>query len=639
MTALAVQDALTLERFLERYPWPDADRQRGRPIEWFWEFEVEAPIDALWALLVDTSRFNRAMGLARMSFEERDGVLYGSAKNGGFLQEWVEVPWMWINGREVIAERRYTRGFAHVVRAIYLVQELADGRLRLYVYFGWIPRGLLGRFMLWISQGMLRGGYARVLQEMARDARDSTFTAFVPPTQELAAEARARLEQVRAELLSRGLVEEAVTRLLEHVRTADEIELYRIQIRRLAREWGLDERALLQVSLHATRIGLLDMTWDVVCPHCRGVRSELESASKLPNDSYCDVCEIDFGVGDVNSIEITFHVNSAIRDIPKIEFCSAEPAKKTHIKLQVALAPGEAREVAPRLAPGSYRMRLQSEKAARELEVAEGGPRALEWRSDDAAERRRCAANPQLTLVNDEAEARTFVIEELRWPDHALRPADLFVCREFHDLFSEEYVSDGVQLAVGQQTIVFTDMVGSTRFYTQRGDPEAFVEVRRHFDAIEEIIDHERGVLVKTIGDATMLVFTQPLAAVRACGAIQRHFHRARKDTPIRVRISLHVGTCIAVKLNSNIDFFGSSVNLASKLQACAEAGQVALSRAVYDSPGVAEHLELQGEELVEFVFNVKALPEPIDVVRWDVWTDADDDASAMSAVSLRRKA
>ena len=248
MTALAVQDALTLERFLERYPWPDADRQRGRPIEWFWEFEVEAPIDALWALLVDTSRFNRAMGLARMSFEERDGVLYGSAKNGGFLQEWVEVPWMWINGREVIAERRYTRGFAHVVRAIYLVQELADGRLRLYVYFGWIPRGLLGRFMLWISQGMLRGGYARVLQEMARDARDSTFTAFVPPTQELAAEARARLEQVRAELLSRGLVEEAVTRLLEHVRTADEIELYRIQIRRLAREWGLAAPRLPAVS-------------------------------------------------------------------------------------------------------------------------------------------------------------------------------------------------------------------------------------------------------------------------------------------------------------------------------------------------------------------------------------------------------
>ncbi|MCB9750846.1 MAG: adenylate/guanylate cyclase domain-containing protein [Myxococcales bacterium] len=636
MAELAVQGALTLDRFLERYPWSDADLQRGRPVEWYWEFEVEAPLDGLWAMLVDTSRFNRAMGLARMQFEERDGVLYGSAINGGFRQEWVEVPWTWVNGREVIAERRYTRGFAHVVRAIYRVEELAGGRLRLNVYFGWIPRGWFGRLMLWLGEGVLRRGYERVLQEMARDARESTHLAFTPPAPTLAREAEARLARARAELCARGLDEAIVVRLLDHLARADELELYRIQLRRLAREWEVDEHELLRVSLHATRVGVLDMTWDLVCPHCRGVRSELESASKLPEGDYCEVCEIDFGVGDENSIEITFHVNSAIREIPKIEFCSAEPAKKTHIKLQLELAPGETRVVAPRLPPARYRMRLRSEKAARELVVSEdAGGRALAWRSSDGDALRRCGPDPELTLINEADEPRTFVVEDLRWPDFALRPADLFVNREFHDLFSEEYVSDGVQLAVGRQTIVFTDMVGSTRFYTQRGDPEAFVEVRRHFDAIEEIIAQERGVLVKTIGDATMVVFTQPLAAVRACGAIQRHFHRDREDTPIRVRISLHVGTCIAVKLNSNIDFFGSSVNLASKLQACAEAGQVAMSRAVYESPGVVEYLE--GEALEEFVFSVKALPETIDVTRWDVWTD-DGAGSELSAVLMRPK-
>ena len=56
-------------------------------------------------------------------------------------------------------------------------------------------------------------------------------------------------------------------------------------------------------------------------------------------------------------------------------------------------------------------------------------------------------------------------------------------------------------------SILFTDMVGSTQLYARRGDPGAFVEVKKHFDELFAIIRRHRGAVVKTIGDAAMGAF------------------------------------------------------------------------------------------------------------------------------------
>ena len=151
-------------------------------------------------------------------------------------------------------------------------------------------------------------------------------------------------------------------------------------------------------------------------------------------------------------------------------------------------------------------------------------------------------------------ESMSFVLEEARWSDEALRPADLFSLVDFRDLFSEEYIAADVQLSVGMQTILFTDMVGSTRFYATRGDPDAFAQVKRHFSEVFDVVAAHEGVLVKTIGDAVMAAFADPLQAVRAANAIHGCFTAECTDLDIRLRVSLHRGPCIAVQLNSDID-------------------------------------------------------------------------------------
>jgi class 3 adenylate cyclase len=117
-----------------------------------------------------------------------------------------------------------------------------------------------------------------------------------------------------------------------------------------------------------------------------------------------------------------------------------------------------------------------------------------------------------------------------------------------------------------------------------------------------------------------MATFVNPVDAVRASQQIHKTFHPKRDDTPIRLRISLNTGPCIAVRLNANADFFGGTVNIAAKLQALAESHQIAMSDATYRSSGVADFIAGENAVVEELVYESKALKEKVVVRRWSVF-------------------
>jgi class 3 adenylate cyclase len=610
-----------LAAFVERHPWPAHMLERSvAPLEFLWTFEIAAPLERMWPLLTDTSRFNRAIGLPEMQFEERDGRLHGTTVNAGFRQTWIEVPWQWVFGREMLAVRDYSEGFARWVRAIYEVGDVRADGFGLRVYFGWIPRNWLGRMILRYGFATIEADYRRVLGELAQAAsveQVSPLFRVMRPSLDPPAEQQLR-DKVSA-LLDAGLPAAQVERLAKHLRTADELELARIQPKLLAREWGVDERELLRLVLHATRVGMLDLSWDIVCPHCRGTRAEVPALSRIPGESRCDACELDFDTRSEASVEVTFRVNATIRKVSERFWCAAEPATREHILVQQTLAPGQTRAFTLQLGPGHYRMRHRGDGPTRMLELRpRESSEPVIWRAHAQGDELR-GPNPRLELHNDGETPLDFVLERVQWSEHALRPGDLLSLREFRDLFSEDYLAADVQLAVGMQTILFTDMVGSTRFYASRGDAEAFVQVRRHFAEIFEEVARHDGVVVKTIGDAVMAAFVDARAAVRAAHAIQQRFPSTREDLDIRVRLSLNRGSCIAVRFNADIDYFGNAVNLAAKLQARAEAHEIAISRAVHDAPGVADALRELGVELESLALDLPALGGEVEVLRWRV--------------------
>ncbi len=609
--------------FIADDPWPERMLARGKPMDFLWTFDLAVSAQELWPYVMDTSRFNRAMGLNRMEFREEAGVRYGSGLNAGMRQEWIELPWDWVAGRMLAQVREYTRGLAWFVRSRYVLESLGEHRVRFHVYFGWIPRGVVGRTVIRLGFPGFEGRYRKVLAELEKHIQDRRpdSSPYRAPAPELTPDASLRVTKLGEELAARpGVSREVAMRLCEYVRTGDDMDLHRIQVRPLARNWGVDFNQLLLACLHATRIGLLSLSWDVICPHCRGVRKEAGTLGDLPTRATCEVCDIEFESDGEQAIEVTFHVHPSVREVPKLTFCSAEPATKPHIELQFALPPGTARTLPTALPVGLYRRRLRSAGGHLLLEVAANADQhEMTWRasSDDAAA--RLAPAPVVRLDNDSDETRTFVIEEVAWSDDALRPGELFNLQDFRDLFSEESLAAELKLSVGEQTIFFTDMIGSTRFYEKTGDAGAFKEVRRHFREVYEEVRRHHGAVVKTIGDAVMASFSSPLDALRSAAAIHQRFDGKRSDSHVRLRISINSGPCIAVNLNSSIDYFGRTVNLAAKLQALVEAGQIVFPRTMLSAPGIQAFIDEQKATLEPLELQNKALDAPVPVYRWTV--------------------
>ena len=612
---------LTAQQLLALHPFPDAWANEKR-IERLWVFDVKGTPEALWPYIADSSRLNRALGTAEMRFEERDGKRWGTARNGGVRHEWIEAPWNWVANQWLTCLRVYERGFMRVMFAIHRLEPIPTGT-RVYLYFGAVPRGVFGAAALRLGFPTLERAYRRVLPALADQLDRLRPDVLLLPPPQLPEPATQRLRQQREVLVAEGLPVACVDALIDWLRTGDDPDLHRIQIRERARVWGLPEQDLLRTALHATRAGLLTLSWDTVCPHCRGVRDENATLAELAAQSRCDACQVTFSTDTQESVEVTFRVHPSVRDVPDQVYCSAEPSKKDHIRVQRTVAPGAQVALHPGLAPGRYTV-WRDRDGGWYLDVGEGGAQTVAWAQHPAGTVVATSPDATIELSNETGAPGTFRIERATWNDHALRAGHLLSFQEFRDLFSEDYIGADVRLGVGEQTLLFTDVVGSTAFYTLRGDPAAFVEIKKHFDEVFAIVGQNRGAVVKTIGDAVMASFVNPVDAVRASRQIHDAFHPGRTDTPIRLRISLNTGPCIAVRLNANADFFGGTVNVAAKLQALAEGYQIAISEATYRAPSVAEYLTEQKAELEIMAYTSKALPEPVAVRRWTVYREGE---------------
>ena len=147
---------------------------------------------------------------------------------------------------------------------------------------------------------------------------------------------------------------------------------------------------------------------------------------------------------------------------------------------------------------------------------------------------------------------------------------------------------------MSRTALLFTDIKGSTALYDRIGDMKAFDLVRQHFGLLRDSIAGNSGALGKTIGDAVMASFHQPLDALRAALEMRMKIARFNETTGeelITLKVGLHVGSCLAVTLNGQRDYFGQAVNLAARVQGLAESNEICFSEEMYRLPGVAELL------------------------------------------------
>src|SRR5688572_9929716 len=315
--------------------------------------------------------------------------------------------------------RSYGRRFMNGMFSIHQLEEIETGT-RVYLYFGAIPRSMLGSAALRLGFPSIEKAYRRVLPALAQQLdrlRPDVLQFAAPPLGEVAEQ---RMRSAKQSLVECGLSRTAVDTLIEYIRTADNTDLHRIQIRERARVWKLPEQDLLRVALHATRQGLLALSWDTICPHCRGVRDENPSLAALKAGSHCDACNVDFTTDTQESVEVTFRVHPSIRDVPDQVYCSAEPAKKDHIRVQWTLPPGGKVSLTPNLKPGRYTV-WRDHDGGWYLDVDDAGEQTVSWAAHPEGTVVRAKPEASVSFVNDDGEEHLFTIEEAKWSDHALR--------------------------------------------------------------------------------------------------------------------------------------------------------------------------------------------------------------------------
>jgi class 3 adenylate cyclase len=569
-----------------------------------WEYDLSASPQALWPFLADTNRFNRDAGLPDVNRKD-EGDNVASGRNGrrrlrlsklGVKVNWEEEPFEWVRPYRFGVMRRYRSGPVAEARVTAELSEREGGGTHL-IYQVWAsPRGALGRAVIPVQVGRVsRRKFAEVIRRY-----DALATGGAPQKSSesgggLDAGGRALLDSLRRKLRADGASAELVTRLIETLENGDELTLARLRPYVLADAWGVTRRAALELCLKATRAGLLDLRWELLCPLCRGSSQSATTLREVEANLHCDSCNIDFTVNFDRSVEVIFRPNAAVRRVEAREFCVGGPQVTPHIVVQQLVPTGERREVTPLLEEGRHRLRTQTLSGGQFLSVAADGADVATLRAEGDAwpnDEPRLGARPTITLENATPDEQLFILERMAWGDQAATAAEVTALQLFRDLFATEALRPGDRINVGQMTILFTDLRGSTRLYREIGDAVAFGAVMNHFDVLREAIAAEGGAIVKTLGDAVMAAFPRPAPALRAIMRSQAALASPPDGMrPLTVKAGIHNGPCIAVTLNERLDYFGSNVNIAARLEPLSNGTDCVVTSDVRHDPEVAEML------------------------------------------------
>jgi len=429
------------------------------------------------------------------------------------------------------------------------------------------------------------------------------------------------------------------------IRSGDDLTLYRINPLAFARDRAIAEAEGIDLFLYATRSGLFEMSWDVVCPQSGMVLDSFGALRTLKTHYVCGLCDVS-GETDLDDfIEVTFTVSPQLRRLPfhdphslsvedfhwKARFLSDGRLPGQQVRfldflhglvrglaflppgatttLRSDLGPGALSGVnvqtqaafavpilgEPAAAPTHLRIGYDGQRFSPSLSAVPPGPIVIEVENSGAT-------RGSLLLINWPPEVLAQTLKPALDFDPYMSGGMLLARQTFRRLFRSERVDEREGLGIRQVTLLFTDLKGSTAMYERLGDLNAYALVREHFALLGATVQQHSGAIVKTIGDAVMAVFSRPTDAVSAALDILEEIERYNSehgDPSIILKIGAHCGPSIAVTLNENLDYFGQTVNVAARVQSLAEAGEICISEALYSAPGVRQ--VLTGLKIVEF--------------------------------------
>ena len=358
-----------------------------------------------------------------------------------------------------------------------------------------------------------------------------------------------------------------VAAIEQTVRDAPDRDLCRVNVLDFAAKHGLDEERALAAFLHAARLGLFELSWNVLCPGCGGVLDGGATLKTIDHEEYaCGLCASGYKPTLDEMVEVTFTVSPRVRRIaahdpdtlPEVEYyrqifwSSGVDLPETlgdslaeFTVNSIELPPGEKAVLSVQL-PNDFVI---------VFDPVTHGTQFIDVKGEPTRERQT------LSMVFNKLKAPVGTVEMQPGPlrlslenrtDRRVLPALWVAGDHLHDLlgkrkafitakrlltnqtFRDIYRTDTLdvdqRLKITSLTFLFTDLKGSTALYERVGDLVAYDLVRQHFHVLHEIVAAEAGAVVKTIGDAVMATFSTPDRALAAALRMREEMTRINAE-------------------------------------------------------------------------------------------------------------
>ena len=377
------------------------------------------------------------------------------------------------------------------------------------------------------------------------------------------------------------------------VRDAPDRALCRINVLDFAARTGLDEERVIAAFLHAARLGIFELSWNVLCPGCGGVLDASTTLKSVDKDEYaCAWCAAGYTPTLDEIVEVTFTVSRRVRRIAAhdpdelpfneyfrqifwgsgIDVPDNFEDLLQEIVLEIARAAAGRQSAAVAATAGRVRDRDRAGDARDPVPRRQGRADARAAEPDDRPQR---AASPTDDHRDAARSAASVVRQPYREPGvagsvdrqrqapRAARPPQPFLTAKrlltnqvFRDLYGTDTIDAEQRLKITSLTFLFTDLKGSTELYERVGDLAAFDLVRAHFQRAERDRrrrgrcgrqDHRRR------GDGDL---SDPRPRGRRRSAHARgdaplgnggNRHNGHNADDLLLKIGIHEGPCLAV--------------------------------------------------------------------------------------------
>jgi class 3 adenylate cyclase len=597
--------------------------------------DLAAPPERVWPFLADTDRFNRIIGMHEVSYRpiEEEARASGArfvaeTRAAGFKLVYEEFPFEWTHERAFGVRRRMRGGpIESYTWRVTLEEPRAtngdgaargglEGGTRVTVRFEIVPRSWALRPIAWLNARSFAskvGEFGAMVDAHVLEGGPSPYVKPVSPSD-------AGLVEEALERLRKDVKPELAAKLGMLVRDDADADVVRIRPFALADAWKEDRREVLRAMLHAVPAGLVEMRWGIICPSCLTASQQVRGLDEISAEGHCQLCDITFGLDLDRAVEATFLPHPSVRRVPEGMFCIGGPARTPHVLVQGVVEPKKETTLTAPRENGRYRLFARGGAAAT-VEVDDAGaPSAQASIQEDRVDPARIHVAPggEVRVSSHLADVCHVKIERLDFASTAATAHVVSTLPEFRTIFSSDLLKRGTPLKVARAAVLFSDLTGSTALYTRVGDAEAFRLVDDHFDVIRGVVAAHDGVLVKTMGDAVMAAFVDAnqcaRAAIDALGRFESFRASEKHGSLVGLKLGLYAGACYVVTANGSLDYFGQTVNVASRIQHLAESGQIVLPGDVLESLPARDRDVL--DTLERFQARVKGVEQPLGLMR-----------------------